>query len=195
MESLQVDDGKIHGCYRNHRNDDEKQGQLRVVSEPEKCRNNETPLPWPKEAGVPAPTFNNDRVYVAGNTSLSPDLAKPSNLTNPLTGETVREYPFFGRVREQNCGSTRIFLFAAADDSPSGPTPPPFITLIDSYDGDIVATYQPPTDYWTRGTPRFGCALPTNVTLPLPTVRNRGFIHWTKEGGNSCASNAKVKER
>jgi hypothetical protein len=47
--------GVIHGCYRTSL-DDEK-GQLRVVSEAENCRNNETPIQWSQTgpAGPPGP--------------------------------------------------------------------------------------------------------------------------------------------
>ena len=36
----------IHACFRNHQTDEENQGQLRVVSDPTKCKKNETALSW-----------------------------------------------------------------------------------------------------------------------------------------------------
>ena len=40
------EDGVFYGCYVTHANDNEPQGQLRVVSSPAECRNNETPIQW-----------------------------------------------------------------------------------------------------------------------------------------------------
>ena len=42
-------DGTIHACYKTHKEDkkdEEKKGDLRVVSDDEKCRKNETPISW-----------------------------------------------------------------------------------------------------------------------------------------------------
>ena len=36
----------IHACYKNHKTDSEKQGQLRWVSDPGKCEKNETSISW-----------------------------------------------------------------------------------------------------------------------------------------------------
>ena len=36
----------IDACFKNHKTDAEKQGQLRIVSDPAKCRKNETPISW-----------------------------------------------------------------------------------------------------------------------------------------------------
>ena len=36
----------IHACSANHKTDAEKQGQLRIVSDPAKCHQNETPIFW-----------------------------------------------------------------------------------------------------------------------------------------------------
>ena len=36
----------IHACSTNHKTDAEKQGQLRIVSDPAKCHQNETPIFW-----------------------------------------------------------------------------------------------------------------------------------------------------
>ncbi len=36
----------IHACFTNHKTDAEKQGQLRIVSDPAKCQLNETPISW-----------------------------------------------------------------------------------------------------------------------------------------------------
>lgn len=50
--------GVIHGCYRT--STDDQKGQLRVVSGPESCRNNELPIEWsvtgpPGDPGPPGP--------------------------------------------------------------------------------------------------------------------------------------------
>ena len=45
-------DGTIHVSYKNHIDYKEKQGRLRVVSEPTKCRKNETPLSWSQPAST-----------------------------------------------------------------------------------------------------------------------------------------------
>ena len=44
--------GVIHGCYRTSL--DDQKGQLRVVSEPGNCRNNELPIAW-SVTGPPGP--------------------------------------------------------------------------------------------------------------------------------------------
>ena len=44
--------GMIHGCYRTSL--DDQKGQLRVVSEPGNCRNNELPIAW-SVTGPPGP--------------------------------------------------------------------------------------------------------------------------------------------
>ena len=36
----------IHACSTNHKTNAEKQGQLRIVSDPAKCHQNETPISW-----------------------------------------------------------------------------------------------------------------------------------------------------
>jgi hypothetical protein len=46
MGSIPATDGTIHGCFRNHKNDNEVQGWLRVVSELARCKKNETQLSW-----------------------------------------------------------------------------------------------------------------------------------------------------
>ena len=38
----------IHACFTNHKTDAEKQGQLRIVSDPANCQQNETPISWNK---------------------------------------------------------------------------------------------------------------------------------------------------
>ena len=38
----------IHACFTNHNTDAEKQGQLRIVSDPANCQLNETPISWTK---------------------------------------------------------------------------------------------------------------------------------------------------
>jgi len=47
-------DGIIYGCYVTHANDNEPQGQLRVVSNPDDCKNNETAIQW-SEIGPQGP--------------------------------------------------------------------------------------------------------------------------------------------
>ena len=36
----------IHACFKNHLSDAEEQGQLRIVSDPVKCQQDETPISW-----------------------------------------------------------------------------------------------------------------------------------------------------
>ena len=36
----------IHACFKNHKTDAEKQGELRIVNDPANCRQNETPISW-----------------------------------------------------------------------------------------------------------------------------------------------------
>ena len=57
MGSIPDADGTIHGCYQNHKNDNQVQGQLRVVSDAANCKENETPLSWNQEGqqGPPGP--------------------------------------------------------------------------------------------------------------------------------------------
>ena len=38
----------VHACFTNHKTDSEKQGQLRIVSGPAYCHQNETPISWNK---------------------------------------------------------------------------------------------------------------------------------------------------
>ena len=38
----------IHACFTDHKTDAEKQGQLRIVSGPANCQQNETPISWNK---------------------------------------------------------------------------------------------------------------------------------------------------
>lgn len=40
------DDGLIHGCFVEHRNDGESQGSVRLVSDPTLCRPGEVPVTW-----------------------------------------------------------------------------------------------------------------------------------------------------
>jgi len=47
-------DGIIYGCYITHANDNEPHGQLRVVSNPDDCKNNETAIQW-SEIGPQGP--------------------------------------------------------------------------------------------------------------------------------------------
>ena len=43
------EDGTIYGCYRSHQNDNERQGNLRVVSDPSQCKDSETLISWNQE--------------------------------------------------------------------------------------------------------------------------------------------------
>ena len=42
-------DGTIYGCYLDHQNTLERQGNLRVVSDPSLCKNNEVAISWNQE--------------------------------------------------------------------------------------------------------------------------------------------------
>ena len=45
------DDGRIHGCYLTHQNDLERQGNLRIVSDADQCKDVETSISW-NETGL-----------------------------------------------------------------------------------------------------------------------------------------------
>lgn len=66
LGSIPDADGTIYGCYQTHNNDQEKQGQLRVVGEPSKCKNNETPLSW----NQPAQSNGSQIIGNRGNVTL-----------------------------------------------------------------------------------------------------------------------------
>lgn len=44
-------DGTISGCFKTHKNSQEGQGQLRVVSDTENCSKSETPIQWGRSEG------------------------------------------------------------------------------------------------------------------------------------------------
>jgi len=46
MRPIPTNNGTMYACYQTHKNDQERQGQLRVVSDPEKCSKNETAVYW-----------------------------------------------------------------------------------------------------------------------------------------------------
>lgn len=54
MGSIPDNDGTLHGCYQNHKNSKEVQGQLRLVSNPANCKNNETAISWNQPQGSTA---------------------------------------------------------------------------------------------------------------------------------------------
>ena len=48
-------DGTIHACYKTHENDNENQGQLRIVSDPANCKSNEESISWQGPTPTPEP--------------------------------------------------------------------------------------------------------------------------------------------
>ena len=46
QESIPSSDGTIFGCYQTHKNPLERQGNLRLVSDPALCKNNESVASW-----------------------------------------------------------------------------------------------------------------------------------------------------
>ena len=65
------EDGTIQGCFVDHANAKESQGQLRIVSDPSKCRNNEIPISWNQDGpqgppGPPGPAPSPSVMQLAG---------------------------------------------------------------------------------------------------------------------------------
>ena len=44
--AIPEENGVVHACYRNHSGDKEDNGEVRLVSDPVNCKNNETSLAW-----------------------------------------------------------------------------------------------------------------------------------------------------
>lgn len=97
-------DGTIYGCYLTHANDNEHQGQLRVVSNPDDCKDNETAIQWSEigpqgPQGPPGDQFLfgqscPEETYMTGITANGYIICNEIPTTPNICGNGVLEAPY-----------------------------------------------------------------------------------------------------
>lgn len=144
-------DGVIHGCYIDHTNPSENQGNVRLVTGPDKCRSNEVAIAWNQTgpAGPPGPP----------GTGVDPSAME---LKGPVTGLTS------GTTGTENTLLSIIFpVGLAIGEDPIDLTP-----------GTTSVEYSDPSQSITMtitGSP-YGAFIPAGY-IPVPTTNaDKDFV-------------------